>query len=289
MLKLKTTYDAGREQPGVLHLRRFTDYSDLLDYAEVKPTGGCSSRDGSLEFTGTCDFAECMNLARNGWKKGAEVDRMRAAIDKELQTIYTAPTGRRLAMSVAGHAPNIGQYLTGRPDCMYRWKITERKPVISILANNAARYDTPTSVIINRGAALVALIVALQAQGRSVAIDCLATCVDNYDQIYCITVPLKKAYAPLEIDRLVFALCHPSMLRRISFSVSEHENGEIRSTFGFRSGAGYGRPCDPPKETIAAYSLYAPICSKNSGIWDTPKAAAQWLFEELKRQGATTT
>jgi len=47
---------------------------------------------------------------------------------------------------------------------------------------------------------------------------------------------------PFDVSRLAFAIAHPSMTRRLLFSLLEHESWQVREEFGTSLEKGYGRP-----------------------------------------------
>jgi hypothetical protein len=55
-------------------------------------------------------------------------------------------------------------------------------------------------------------------------------------------VLIQETGRPLDIDRLAFWVVHPAALRRVMFSVWEHEKPEVRDEFGYRRDGGYGMP-----------------------------------------------
>lgn len=219
----------------------FDGIGDVLDFIasnEAVHASGIrlSSIESDYNFTGTRNMAEAVNLARAGWPEGRA--KMLAAL-----SLAAAATAPRQAMKtrydVAGEAPDVGRYLAGDPACMVnRARATDRrKPVIRVLASVGAPSMCETSHMINRGAAILAQVDAWEESGWSVELELIQEShflrsrddsrprsmpnAPMADYIVNYHVMLKRAGEQLELDRVAFALIHPSMLRRLCFAIDE--------------------------------------------------------------------
>ena len=92
---------------------------------------------------------------------------------------------------------------------------------------------------------------------------------------------VKKGGEPLDLYNMSFMLGHPSLLRRISFSLWECMGKEVVDTFGFHNGAGYGYPHDIPKE-MEGDIHFSKVLSKNAV---SAKTLAKHVKENLIKVG----
>lgn len=138
-----------------------------------------------------------------------------------------------------GVLPNIPAYAAGVPESMMFPVETERQTRIArICVNISASASIDPESIINRGAAIVALIDRLQIEGWRIELSVVdQSRHDNDTSSYRIVV--KQAQEPIDMDRISFALAHPSMLRRVLFRIHE--------TVFPRFDPGYGSPANLPQ------------------------------------------
>ena len=91
-------------------------------------------------------------------------------------------------------------------------------------------------------------------------------------------VRVKDSNAPLDIERIAFAIAHPASFRRIAFSIWELPPQAIRQQCGVPNG-GYGR-CEDWAEPDA---LYVPSSDMYNFCDDARRVA--WVTEQLAAQG----
>jgi hypothetical protein len=118
---------------------------------------------------------------------------------------------------------------------------TAKGQVIRVLVNLGAQGLVDTATMIRRGAAIVALCDVLASIGKSVEIVAVTSCnptgsVRGSSATWSSVVTLKQAGMPYDRGRLLFALAHPSMHRRIVFGVRHQESAEARKQWGFDNG-----------------------------------------------------
>ena len=252
------------------------------------PDGRRASRsvDGDFErFSETENYRQAVRLAEYGWSSGAAraarlMDRIEAAA---VQAAAVAPAGRAIVTGPVGHAPVVPAYIAGRPDDMLRWTGTAERPVVRVAVNNSHVCTAKAENIIRRGAAVAALIQALQARGYAVAVDAVFTVTSEPSgrgsRSY-MTVALHRPEHPLDVDRLAFALAHPAMLRRLVFSWMECQPKEYRRTFHVVDTGGYGYPAELPEADAGQYDIVVPKIDKREFADDM--AAARWLNSQLQ-------
>ena len=203
---------------------KFDSLREFIDYAEGNPLDnrGSSDNDDSHFTGGTRSLAEALGMARNGW------DAVRPEVDKMLATIKES-FGERFAkvnrtkVGIAGGAVHMGRFIAGRPDHMvgfHRMPSTRHGKVVRLLVDYGANANTPASEMRKRGCTLTVLVDALATLGLSVEL-WTETTVKMGNKSHTTLVKLHDSREPLDINDMMFALAHPSMLRRLTFSVRE--------------------------------------------------------------------
>ena len=274
--------------------QEFTSFEEFMDHAEngktaddISEAGRASRTEESGDWSGVRNFQSAMELARKGWAEGLErVSGMRDRISVSVQSRMTRPMP---IYSVAGGFPDVGRFLAGAPDCMVGFlpeEVPNQSKVITLVVSVTASAGVSANIIETRGAAICALVDALEDSGFSVqvAANFAVTGKRTYKRRLAIfDVLLKRAGEPLELDRMAFALAHPAMLRRLMFSIAEQQTKRLRKGFGFSRGEGsYGRVVNLTNTgaDISLGSMYS-----KDPQWESEEAAVAWVLEELKSQG----
>lgn len=234
------------------------------------------------EFSRTSSYEEAVNLALEGWPEGlALANAMRAHISAKVNAgLPTRPVLRR---DVAGAGVDVGAYCAGQPDCMYDFETEPAQGLITrILLNVTPSCGIASDVILARGAAVVALVDALETCGRrcEVSIALAASQVSGPDWRWQATTLLKAADQPADLDKLAFGLSHPSVYRRLALSRMESMSLEYQKAFHVGHGNGY--PCDIPhdKETV-----YLGRMMHGENFWQDAARAVKWVLDTLRKQG----
>ena len=127
---------------------------------------------------------------------------------------------------VAGQRACIPSYCAGVPNHMVYMDDTSNRnamPIVRIYADIGATVGTHSSAMINKGSAVVALVDQIEQAGQRVE---LIACQRSetrgcaYDEQH-VFITVKAADELLDLDRVAFAMAHPSMLRRINFRIME--------------------------------------------------------------------
>jgi hypothetical protein len=184
--------------------------------------GGHSA--GNQHFFGTATFKEAVKLAREGWREGVErVQEIRATVSSAIQSIVSRRADS-IGYDVFGEYVDVGLFVTGDPEC-FGVRVSEdslSKSVVRINVNIGVSGSVSHRAIFARGAAAIAAIDVIESTGRRVEVYGVdGSLKHGGNRLHEIQVLLKSASQPLDIDRLVCALCHPSTLRRFCFSVAE--------------------------------------------------------------------
>jgi len=227
----------------------FTTWDDFVrtsNYGEsLIPISNRESRSTySNEFFGTTTFEEAINLALNGWPEGA--DKIMKGLEITLNDIPSYGYTREVVRQVRGPGVlDFHRYSIGHPQAMISWNkkyvSIQSGKIVRILVNIGARSIVSPSTIIQQGVYICSLIDHLESLGRRVELDIVSLASDKERKArILVQVKVKKAQDPLDINRIAFAVAHPSCLRRLIFSLREQTPATFLRTLNIRSGGGYG-------------------------------------------------
>ena len=250
-------------------------------------TGG-SGRDGDDTWAGAT-FDEALRLAVDGWTVPLSEVEVTVGALRERAGLGTSVTSLEPVWDVTGSEVDVGAYLAGVPECMVDAvprQVSRRGRVVSFLITGSYDHKTPHRQVRNRGLALAALCAAIIDAGHSVEIwSGYATMVGAARDIRASGVArVITAGERLDVGRLIFAVAHPAMLRRLWFSVWDGQDAAVARTV---SDANYGRPQpsaaeDLPAEVADPYVF--PHMEPNDPQWSSLPAALSWcreMFTEL--------
>lgn len=223
----------------------FDSLAELIGHLpQDRPNGRAAQywRDGDMSFYG-CTMTEALDMARNGWKEGAE--RVAPLLDK-VRT--ERPTARRITRyDVAGAYAVVPRHLAGNPLAMRRHEIskTNKQPVITLVCSASAPWNISPAVFEAVACAATAVTDRLEDAGFRVEIiagrressDMRGTTEangENNAKGYRSEVffRAKAADETPNLARLAFALAHPGVFRRILFAVTELHPDYDKSMFG---------------------------------------------------------
>lgn len=210
----------------------FSSLAEMVKYVENSPINQSQKRIGRADFYGTDSVESAIQLARDGWNKGAE----QAAVVAQAFETERAQAMRR-SYSVAGGSASIGRMLAGNPEHMRRRAKAPGRKVITLFSELSTSAAVPASALARRAAIVAAICDRLESAGYSCEI--VAVCSVTYDLggsncAYHLATILKNAGERLNLSDVIFGLGHPSMLRRFTFSLvcAQPELRKIWSTQG---------------------------------------------------------
>lgn len=197
----------------------FSSLGAMVDFVEAIPehkrrnssSGGYGRSD--IEWSGTPSMDAAIRLARNGWQQGVDD----AAAIMETMNLEHA-LQRRRAFSVAGGAVSVGRMLAGNPKHMIRRPKQPGRRVITLFVDNGISAFVDAESLTVRAAVIGAIADMLESNGYSCEIVTLCNVVDRGRPAQQTAVTLKHAGEKLNIADVVFALGHPSFLRRLIFA-----------------------------------------------------------------------
>jgi len=117
--------------------------------------------------------------------------------------------------------------------------------IVRIVANVAASGSVSAESLFVRGAVVFATIDILESLGHRVELTVARGTKAPNGSVFQVFVLVKSADQPLDADRLAFCLCHPSFLRRLTWSVSEQH--------GFIPNVTHPCPVEAPEGSILTH------------------------------------
>lgn len=189
----------------------------------------------SVDFTKTKSFDEAIDLLHDGWvDKAKELTKKLKAVERDMAPIMN----QQRCISVAGYQPIVPLFLAGQPANMVGTRMQQVKQKVvtlvkSISYNGSVEPDEWTE----QGLKALAVVKKLEANGHRVNVDIVRGGYDQYSHsngIVC-RVRVKNANERLNVSKLAFTMCHPSMQRRLMFRFTEvydKVSSGYRSTYG---------------------------------------------------------
>lgn len=155
-------------------MRYVTELHDSLGefFAAVDSRPVKYGNDGDAVWHGTANYGEAMRIAKEGWREmRPKVDEYQSAImDKVRETVDLThvPT-----LDLMGAAVDVGEFLTGVPECMIAFP-TEPNPTVDrtlrVVMDPGASGSFGADELARRGAAVACLLEVLQILGYSLEI-----------------------------------------------------------------------------------------------------------------------
>jgi hypothetical protein len=242
------------------------DWHQYCEVVKQRPnvTGWKSSSlsHGDAQWTGTAGPAANIALMTHGWPEGTRrivegVNALQAAQDD---------TSPQWAMDAAGAFPDVGAYLAGEIEYMHNPDMEQpAPPILRLCLPGMYHSGIHLWQIENFGIALLTLIDSLERDGRQIELVWQSSLLctkpsrkGSKKRVLaglppcCVEVTLKRAGEHMDLDRMAYAIAHPSMLRRSSFAVMEQffEFAALGDTFG--------TPTDYPEEAKDPEAVYIP-------------------------------
>ncbi len=266
------------ESSALTWAKHFGSWTDYVDFAVAsEPTTDVRQSRNHYDYDGSwalgADWSECVALASNGWPQASQ---QVAEISQDIITRSEASlTHPEIFMDVTGSDFDIATMLSGAPEYWNRLEHTAEQKVIKLVFNACTSGGVRADIMKTKGAVVAALVQSLELCEVRVQV-VLAFNSDNH----LVTVNLKDASQPLDIDRLTFALAHPAAFRRLGFAVLE-----TNYDFMSKHDSSYGRVMEVPDDLqgdiyIAGSHLYDPS-------YADPAVASAWVVEQLRGQGIT--
>ena len=259
-------------------LHRFWKYAMQESKAYQK-----NSRQSADRWSGGLSWDEAKSLALKGWKEGLrEVEKYQAKISP---FIAEKVLRHQQVFGVSGYNVDVGCFLANDPECFISRVYEEQNypgKIFTIVCSISFSSAITPETIIQRGAMICALIDAIEYAGHRAEVICNWAVSREEQRHYRdgknkeygwleVDVTIKKADQPLEMIELAFCLAHPSMLRKIMFSIAEIEGwSDFARQYGY------------PATATNKGDIY--IQEVFSGEVKDDKAI-NWVLTELKKLG----
>ena len=191
----------------------------------------------SEEFTKTKSFEEAAGLLLNGWtEKAQELEKRVKAVRRDMTPVMA----RTLQVGMAGFQPIVPLFLAGQPAAMLGSKMQPKKQkVVTVVKSISYPGYVDASKWTEEGIKALSLVMNLEKNGYRCNVDIIRAGYDyRRDDGYGVScrVRIKHANERLNVSKLAFPMCHPSMQRRMMFRFTETYD---KVTSGYRYG--YGR------------------------------------------------
>lgn len=208
-------------------IQEFENVSEWLAFIKEHPHSKRGASDRPLEhgFNRASSLDEAMMLAEQGWREGMEhVQKLSLRISEEIvKVLHTS----EVVHDVTGDQLDIGRHVAGEPEEFMSFvpaEIEQHPKVLHVVSSIGALVGVSASSMIERGAAVVAMIDALESHGKRVVLDCVSP-IERLPGIRLTRIRVKEADAPVQLANLVFLLAHPDSLRRLVFACREQAVG----------------------------------------------------------------
>ena len=228
---MKTTkFKAGNKKAVCIE---FNNMAQFLDYINTKQASDLfkqkeelnmleSLRDDekAYRFTGTRNYNEAVELMQNGWLEVAQELNKRLKKTVSASTLKNKRTFER-RVSVQGATPIVPLYLQGVPSNMQTTNIVQKKnKVITVNVNIGYNGGASVEKIKTNAFCAIETIRNLEASGYKCNLNIFDTAYEGSFG-YVLKIKVKNAGERLNVSKLSFPLCHPSMLRRFTFRFAE--------------------------------------------------------------------
>jgi hypothetical protein len=272
-----------------LWIEEFGSLADALNYA-MGNTSPKSSNTGDESFTNTKDLRSAVDLGIRGYDEVRPmVERMFTEMESQLADRLEVAFQTQFALT--GAVVDVGRYLGGEPECMIDFvpePSSRMGRVVKILVSGVASASIPTEHIVKRGVAVCALVDCIHKLGMGVEVYVETPVNDKginspSGSVFTSLVKIHSSEQMLDINNLMFAVCHPSMLRRIHFSIAEQTECEWMLAQIPPRGYGYG--CPSALECADRIGADVKVEMLQSGSGDIIRKSVDWVVSTLSGLG----
>lgn len=260
---------------------RFEDLSDFWKFAmqDSKSKKKNSRKINHNTWAGCQNWEEAKEIALYGWKDGLrEVEKYQADI---IPRVTERVLRREQKHDVAGYNVDIGSYLASQPEHFLSRDFNMRNypgKIYTIVCSISFSEHILAHTIMQRGAMICALIDAIEYAGHRTEVVCnwvahtkRKAIRNKKNSTLEVDVIIKKVNQPLDMSELIFCLGHPSMLRRIMFSLAEKVGW---ADFAYS----YGSPGEATNQgDLYIKEIYGEAVHSETAI--------KWVLEELEKLG----
>lgn len=234
------------KQSGNIWIAEFRTISEFKQFISKTPTNkvfrDSSSLDSKMtgkfaqEFTGTESFGEAIELLESGWTdKSKELTTKLKAVERDMAPVLK----QQRVIGVAGYQPIVPLFLVGAPAAMQSTKLQPvKQKVVTVVKSISYNGGVSAANWTEQGLKALAIVKKLEANGYRVNVDIVrggyGSIYSDYHGIAC-RVRVKHANERLNVSKLAFAMCNPSMQRRLMFRFTETYDKvteDFKNTYG---------------------------------------------------------
>ena len=226
-------------------LDEFESLNEALQYAKANTDRRSSDSERDVKWAGSNSLDDAVQLGIDGWHEiRPQVDAMFSKMEEQINMALGDVFETRF--DYGGDSVDIDRFMMGDPECMIDYVTTpagRMGRVVRVLVNGSASANVTPERIMQRGVLATALVDVLAKLGVGVEVWLESATDDRGKSKHSQLIKLHSSEERLDIDNLMFAMAHPSMLRRIGFSILER-TGWANARQIAQVGAGYGQPHD---------------------------------------------
>lgn len=211
--------------PSMTSFLDYIDNNDTVDgvlsiiqgYASSGELHSHKSDYRTQEWTMTNNYSAAIKLAKEGWKEGAV--EVKSKLDVLIPRFTKEAT--RSKLDVSGANVSVPAYLNGNPRQMWnRKKVMKKAKVLDVNKVIDIPWFNSPEKLIEWNTNALAVVYALEKAGYACNINIVAGHAHSETQ-EIVYIRVKNANERLNIMKLAFPMCHPSMLRRLVFRYNE--------------------------------------------------------------------
>lgn len=275
--------------------KQFANWTELLTFATTEPASvdhESSRRSASYGdyFTNTKTWEDAVKLATFGWTGiGDAISNLSDSLVKHLSQYILIPETR---YAQEGAILDVARWLDGEPE---HWMIRDESEstntgnrVAHVVYNMSASAGVSTEAMKAKGAAIAALVRLLDFSGIRTELDVISVVgYSYYDGCDAceFRVHMKSASQDLDYDLMAFALAHPSMFRRIGFSILESFPKPLAEKYRFTERGHFSYPCDYSSDLANKYNVYIGSSMAGEPYWQSTEDVQEWILKQLTKAG----
>ena len=243
-------------------------------------------RSETPEWFGTRSIEEAITLCRTGWPEGLErVQKMSARISDDLVKKLYIPEVR---FDVTGDQLDVGRFVNGEPEdfmVLDMAEVEQQPKIIRIVISMFLSAGVSQEALFGKGAAICALVDALEKHGKRVIIDTVygLTGTRRGADVTRTWIRIKEADAPVQLANLVFVLAHTSMIRRLLFHTIELLPHKTRASIG-ADNRYYGAVSELTADEDRG-DIYIGATDLHRFRHSSEQDSQRWVVEKLSKQG----
>ncbi len=231
---------------------KFANKQDLISHIKNADTSKtflgkelASQRTSDVDWYKTNSFSEALNMFESGWYE--DFDKF-LALKKQIDKSFPYIAEKRVYKNyICGGVPNVVNAINNLPFSMRKiYSDNNPQNIITINYNCSCPGFTSSEQILMNGLLTLSLIDFFESNGYRVYLNFFSI-TKTGNQVLKIEAILKSPGEKINLQKLYFAFCNPSFLRRIIFRVKETTNGLCRE---WTEGYGRGMTADEIKQFL---------------------------------------